>query len=191
MIYLNLGCGATRPQDMLWVNIDNLHAIFPNPCPERKNMDAEPNYLNADLNNGIPFEDSSIDGVFSSHMIEHFDCFNTVKFLKECLRVLKPNGVLRLSVPDPEIFHRRTVNNEKDWGEPYPENMSFMEHALFFVMDSPGGHQQLVGKDSLFCYLWMAGFRNYSVSAYQQSTSPRLAELDNRPMFSLFVEAVK
>ncbi len=191
-MYLNLGCGGTRPIDDLWINIDNLHEQFPDlNCPERKNMDAEPNYKNADLTKGIPFPDNSVDGIFSSHMIEHFDCFQAINFLKECFRSLKPGGVLRLSVPDPEIFHKLTVENCQDWGEPNPSGKSFMEYALFFYMDLPGGHRQLLGKDSIFCLLWMAGFRNYFTSKFSESTKLNLAILDNRPVFSAFYEAVK
>jgi len=46
MKLLNLGCGGNRPKDERWINIDNLHEIFPDlDRPERKNMDAEPNSI--------------------------------------------------------------------------------------------------------------------------------------------------
>lgn len=190
MLYLNLGCGGNRPTNERWLNIDNLHAVFPDAnCPERKNMDAEKNYMNVDLAKGMPFGDNTIDGILSSHMIEHLDCQEVLKFLSECHRVLKSGGVLRISVPDPERFHQLTIENCKDWGEPMDPNSnasSFMEYALFFRE-----HKQLVGKDSVFCFLWMAGFRTYEVSKYMQSILPKLHELDNRPKFSLFIEAVK
>jgi predicted SAM-dependent methyltransferase len=191
-MYLNLGCGATRPADGLWVNIDNLHAVFPDKdCPERIAFDSEPHYKNADLTKGIPFEDNSADGIFASHFLEHLSAFNAIKFLKECRRVLKPEGVLRISVPDPEIFHRLTLSGCKDWGEPIPPSPSWMECALFCDMHDPSGHQMLLEKYSIFCLLWMADFRNYFESNFGQSTKPNLAVLDNRPVFSAFYEAVK
>lgn len=188
MLYLNLGCGGNRPSDGHWLNIDNHYVTFSDlNCPERKNLDSEKNYLNVDLTKGIPFQDDTVNGILSSHMIEHLNCHETVKFLKECRRVLKPGGVLRISVPDPERFHQLSIENCGDWGEPNREpSKSFMEYALFYQE-----HKQLIGKDSVFCFLWMAGFRTYEVSKYMQSILSRLAELDNRPKFSLFVEAVK
>jgi predicted SAM-dependent methyltransferase len=188
MILLNLGCGGNRPIDSNWVNIDNLHVVFPDvTCPERLNLDAEKNYINVNLINGLPFEDNSVNGILASHIIEHLDCHETVKFLKECRRVLMTGGVLRISVPDPEIFHQLTIENCDDWGEPnYELPKSFMEYALFWHE-----HKQLVGKDSVFCFLWMAGFRNYVVSKYKHSILPKLGDLDNRPKFSLFIEGVK
>lgn len=41
--------------------------------------------------------DNSIDGIHSSHFIEHLP--DQKKFLDECIRILKPNGFLRLCVP--------------------------------------------------------------------------------------------
>lgn len=187
MILLNLGCGGTRPHDEWWINIDNLHAIFPDSeVPERKQMDNERNYLNADLRNGIPFEDNSVEGILCSHILEHLDCHEAVKLLKECHRVLKPGGILRVVLPDPDKFHNLTVQGATEWGEPNPSSVSFMEYALFFY-----DHKQLVSQGSLFCMLWLAGFREYFPTNYQESRIDRLAKIDNRPVFSGFYEAVR
>lgn len=192
-MYLNLGCGGNRPTDSNWVNIDNLYELFPTADrPERRQLDSEPNYKNADLTKGIPFPDNSIEGIVCSHMIEHLDCFNAINFLKDCWRSLQPGGVLRVSIPDAEKFHRLTIEGCQDWGETnHGAPKSFMEYALFFAMEAPGGHHQVLGKDSVFCLLWMAGFRNYSEVQYKQSSKPGLESLDNRPVFSLFIEAIK
>jgi SAM-dependent methyltransferase len=44
-----------------------------------------------------PWENDSIDGIYASHIIEHF--FDQEKFIYECLRILKKGGFLRLNVP--------------------------------------------------------------------------------------------
>jgi SAM-dependent methyltransferase len=41
--------------------------------------------------------DNSIDGIHSSHFIEHLP--DQEKFIRECYRILKPGGFLRLCVP--------------------------------------------------------------------------------------------
>jgi predicted SAM-dependent methyltransferase len=46
------------------------------------------------------FEDNSIDLIYSSHVIEYFDREEVKQVLKEWRRILKPNAVLRLAVPD-------------------------------------------------------------------------------------------
>lgn len=186
---LNLGCGGNRPPEAYWINIDNLHAIFPDPSvPERINMDAESNYKNADLSKGIPFPDSTVDGILCSHLLEHLNCQESVSLLRECRRVLKPNGVLRISLPDPNKFYTLTCKGLTDWGEPNPSKMSFMEYALFFAE-----HKQLISKESLYCMLLVSGFspENITESTYKNSLLDNLASLDNRPVFSAFYEIVK
>ena len=51
-------------------------------------------------------KDNSCDLVYSSHVLEHFHKKIVVDVLKEWLRVLKPSGILRVSVPDMKsLFH--------------------------------------------------------------------------------------
>ena len=51
-----------------------------------------------DLNNHPwPWDDNSIDGIHASHILEHFLDHET--FLRECHRILKPGGFLRIVVP--------------------------------------------------------------------------------------------
>lgn len=48
----------------------------------------------------IPFlEDSSFDGIYSEHFIEHLTKDEGISFLKEMKRLLKPQGVLRTVWP--------------------------------------------------------------------------------------------
>jgi len=44
--------------------------------------------------------DASVDAVWSSHSLEHLHRHQVVPALRECFRVLKPGGVLKLFVPD-------------------------------------------------------------------------------------------
>lgn len=45
-------------------------------------------------------ENNSVDLIYASHVFEYFDRDEAVDILKEWRRVLKPNGILRLAVPD-------------------------------------------------------------------------------------------
>ena len=59
--------------------------------------------LTLDLRRNLPFESNSCEEIFSEHCIEHFDYPDSVShLLQECLRILKPKGLLRFSVPDTE-----------------------------------------------------------------------------------------
>ena len=48
----------------------------------------------------FPIADGTFDYVFSEHMIEHISWREGLQMLRECRRVLKPGGVLRIATPD-------------------------------------------------------------------------------------------
>lgn len=84
-VRLNLGCGPHPKVGFL--NVD----LFPG------------GDLTLDLRRGLPFRSECCELIFSEHCFEHFDYPEPVTHLfRECLRVLKPGGELRFSVPDTE-----------------------------------------------------------------------------------------
>jgi SAM-dependent methyltransferase len=87
---LNLGCGSRFHPE--FVNIDA--------------VSSSPHVLAYDLQKGIPFPDATFDVVYQSHLLEHFKKENALDFLKECYRVLKLSGVIRVAVPDLEQIVR-------------------------------------------------------------------------------------
>lgn len=50
----------------------------------------------------LDFPDNTFDMVYSSHVLEHFYKADTQRVLNEWVRVLKPGGIIRLSVPSLE-----------------------------------------------------------------------------------------
>ena len=83
---LNVGCG--RRFHASWTNID---------------LDScDPEVQQHDITQGLPFKDDSFDAVYHSHVLEHLDPRDGEALLDECFRVLKPNGVLRIVVPNLE-----------------------------------------------------------------------------------------
>ena len=57
----------------------------------------------------LPFPDDHFDVVYSSHVLEHFPRETTAAILGECLRVLKPEGILRTVIPDLENTCREYI----------------------------------------------------------------------------------
>ncbi|RMF90669.1 MAG: class I SAM-dependent methyltransferase, partial [Nitrospinota bacterium] len=55
-------------------------------------------FLQVNLNCGLPFADSAFDYVASVEGIEHLE--NPAAFLRECSRVLRPQGKLLLTTPN-------------------------------------------------------------------------------------------
>lgn len=59
--------------------------------------------ITLDLRLGLPFESDCCELIFSEHCFEHFDYPEPISLLfRECLRVLRPGGEFRFSVPDTE-----------------------------------------------------------------------------------------
>ena len=58
-------------------------------------------YLN--IRNKTPFKDNTWDIIYSEHMLEHIYIDDVPFVLKEIYRILKPNGLFRVTVPDLEI----------------------------------------------------------------------------------------
>jgi SAM-dependent methyltransferase len=57
----------------------------------------------------IPLDDSSVDLVVSFETIEHVG--KPARFLDEIKRVLRPNGIVVISTPNRDPYHRDTPNN--------------------------------------------------------------------------------
>jgi predicted SAM-dependent methyltransferase len=94
--YLNIGCGSYYSMESTWTNLDfasnNEHVTAHN------------------LLKGIPFSDNSFDFVYHSHVLEHFSKNDGERLIKECYRVLKPGGILRVAIPDLEGIARNYIS---------------------------------------------------------------------------------
>ncbi|MFK7759402.1 MAG: methyltransferase domain-containing protein [Phycisphaerales bacterium] len=85
---LNLGCGnRINPK---WVNADL------GPMDQR--------VLRINVCKTLPFEDNQFDAVFHAHMLEHLEPEIGERVMHECVRIVRPGGVVRVSVPDFERF---------------------------------------------------------------------------------------
>ncbi len=83
---VNLGCGDRYHPE--WINIDI--------APQSREV------IRHDLSQSLPFEDASCDVVYHSAVIEHMRRTDVLPFLRECHRVLKRGGLIRIAVPDLE-----------------------------------------------------------------------------------------
>lgn len=83
MLKLNLGCGW-RNFGENWMHIDG---------------GDYPHLHSKDIVN-LPFEDSSVDLIYASHVLEYFDREEAKGLLKKWYTKLKPEGIIRLAVPD-------------------------------------------------------------------------------------------
>lgn len=202
LVKINLGCGLDVVPG--WTNIDaSLNALIAgSPKPilnilyslsgssqyytlERySHLLTDHTFIHHDLGNSIPLKDSTCDFVYSSHFLEHLFKEEGINILSETFRVLKPNGVVRVSIPDLayaiSLYHKgdKTV---------MLEDYFFVNHKNSFL----ARHKYMYDFELLSGLLKEIGFKQITRCEYQQGNTPDINILDNRPEVSLFVEAVK
>jgi len=104
---LNLGCGSHVVDG--WINVD--YALGARLAKSKVfrllnkkikffKLDWDEKIFIHNLNKTFPWNDNSIEVIYTSHTLEHFSRAEGIRFLKECHRVLCENGVIRLVVPD-------------------------------------------------------------------------------------------
>lgn len=94
---LNLGSGINGHAALNVITLD--HTDWKN-IEIQTSYEADEHY---DFTAGIREPDSSIDEIWMGDVLEHIMKDKTSFVIKECYRVLKPNGKLRISVPDMAI----------------------------------------------------------------------------------------
>jgi len=117
-------------------------------------------YRQWDIAQGVPFKDREFDVVFAGEVVEHL--LDTVGFLGECRRILRPRGVLLLTTPNLAYWR-----NLLQWAR---------QQQFFFVDHRAGenGHVRYFAPRTLHTALGEAGFQVealFSVGDLPTSTS--------------------
>jgi SAM-dependent methyltransferase len=119
IVRLNLGCGQNLAES--WVNVDYAMGARLARIPVigfiAKKMKIFARERSAgiflhDLTKPFPWEDCSVDVVYSSHTLEHFTRDDGKRFLEESYRVLRKGGLIRIVVPDLLDFIGRYESGE-------------------------------------------------------------------------------
>lgn len=174
---LNWGCG-TEPEPG-WINSDIKQA------PEIE--------ISADILEGLPLADESIDYVVSIHALPELRLPDIVPALRELRRVLQTDGVLRLALPDLDRGIRAYLDGDEGYFLIPDEDARSIGSKLITQLLWYGYSKTLFTHDFIAEQLQRAGFSEVHRCSHGQTTSafPAIVELDNRPEESLFVEARK
>ena len=100
-IKLNIGCGKDKYKGFIGIDIRD--------CGQE---------IIWDVRDGIPFPNESVEFIFSSHVMEHFDNEESEEVLREIYRVLEKGGIFQCIIPhalDPTAFYfdHKTFWNEE------------------------------------------------------------------------------
>jgi predicted SAM-dependent methyltransferase len=205
-LHIGPGKGWRKPDDH-WLTVD---------------FDPERGDIVANFNKGFrgfPLRDNSTACIYASHTFEHISVFSIELVMRECYRILRPGGYLRVITPNPKksmeeylkgnaefkLFKRRIDRSKKYVGYKYT-----IFHALREDFISKGKQRSLLGEgglahqnawdfDAMRSELCAAGFRRSNIieKTFKNSDCPDFffegsyKSESNASYRSLYVEAKK
>jgi predicted SAM-dependent methyltransferase len=177
---IHLGCGMRIFPG--WINVDG----DPNPGVD----------LVWDLRRQLPFPGESAQFVYCEHTFEHIPRRHALTFLRECFRILEPGGLIRLGMPDAELYLRAYADGDneffdylrKRWKVPEAAPIDLVNHM--FRMN--GRHEYAWDFVALTVVLEQAGFQDVKRWKPCEASCPEIC-LDNsdHAFESIYVEAIK
>lgn len=82
-------------------------------------LDEPPFIRHLNLRKPLPFKSNTFDVIYCNHVFEHLIVKDGEMLCKELYRILKPNGIFRIVVPDLEISVRDYIKSIDDLEEDY------------------------------------------------------------------------
>ena len=210
---VNIGCGTT-PIDG-WVNFDNSYAIKLANSPflyqiakilkllnkkQIKNVEWNKKHKIkfADASKIIPLKNNSVQCIYTSHMLEHISRDGASVFLREAIRVLKNDGILRVSVPDLKIaINSYLLNGDANEFMEYisveARPIGNLREKFQLLISGYRHHQWMYDGKSLSILMETAGFRNVKIFKKGETSIKNLKGLDlyERCEESVYVEGIK
>ena len=156
-------------------------------------LDRKPGFVNLDLAGipvdvpwdlvrPLPFPSDSIDAICHDHTVEHLTLAQGLALNRECFRVLRPGGRMRVSVPDAGLAIR-----DYDAALTVEAPTPLLEMQRLFY---DWGHQTMYDGETLSMLLAECGFAEVEVCAFRQSRIEPCPDISWREG-SLYMEAVK
>jgi predicted SAM-dependent methyltransferase len=178
---LHIACGTVYKEG--WINIDN------NSDNNIAKLD-----LNWDLRKPLPFDSNSVDFIYHEHFLEHLTVEEGLRALCDFKRVLTPNGIMRVAMPD--LKYTVAAYSDPNWkSAPWIKkfNMEFLQTSaeMINITFRWWGHQWLYDANELERRLKEARFEHITLCEIGKSKYPELCNLEIRDESTLVAEAIK
>ncbi len=164
-----------------------------------------------DATKRFPFANDTFDYIVAEHIIEHILYKDALNMLRECYRVLKNDGVVRISTPNIELtyqlMHRdrpltSTLERYVSWSNRTFTDTDNLDSAIHVVnrLQHEWGHQFLYDADTLAASLRQSGFAKITECVPNKSDHAALTNVERHSveigeefneLESLIVEAIK
>ncbi len=166
-------------------------------------------FMILDASKPMPFPDEYADFIFSSHLIEHLPRMHGATYVRECYRVLRKGGVLRIATPDAYRLMTYYVGNydpmsKKPLVEDGPGTLAQFKHVNVGVSKALtdldrlahvllAGHQSIYDSITIARTMIDAGFKVVQQRDPWSSMNKQLSDetIVSHPTLSVVMEAMK
>lgn len=212
LLKLHIGCGKNALDG--FINLDNnVFILFknipfiaeilrflkfvPKWFPEFIEIVKEKNIRYCNASKKIPFNNSSVDFIYTCHMLEHLDNEETKVFFEECYRVLKPNCTLRVAVPNFQLLIDNYIIDKN--ADSFIRNSHLVGEKpksllkkIQYILQGHGWHHQMFNENSIKS---LRGYKFSSVNILKAGkTNVKFdlsIDLNERSHESIYFELIK
>lgn len=172
-LWLNIGCGRKHLKGFI-------------------NMDiVQPYDKKLDVRKGLPYLDQTVDGIYSEHFLEHLTQVDGVSFLRECRRVLKPDGKVRIAMPDlDELVHRYASEDWRADGDMFKLGFDWVVNRceMMNIAMREWGHKHVYNEEELIRIAQSAGLEPIKRYGFGESVIPQFIGCETRHGSKLIME---
>lgn len=172
---LNWGCGSIQPKD--WDNVDKDYNFY---------NGTDQNFYSGTQD----MADNTYDIIVAHCSVQMIEWHELITTLHQLLRVLKPGGTLRISLPDIKQGFREYAKGNKMW---FPNSEENIDDRFSAWLTWYSTSKTLLTSEALIQKLKAAGFYGAYYCGFKQTAcdNKEIVELDTRENECYFVEATK
>jgi len=147
-----------------------------------------------DIRCPLPFKTKSTRFIFAEHVIEHLQYDEAAHFIRECYRIMKLGGAIRIITPDLNRFVRAYIEDNKHFFNLVSPTIPDPVGGLNLMFRQGGTHQYIYDFNAMNKILLQNGFTKVFLSSYKKSFWSDLnidTSKEQRIAESLYVDAIK
>lgn len=209
-MFINLGCGPGKLEALQYENYDSSRKLLLSKLhvpakflyhPSKEAVwDTRAKFRNV-LN--LNFTNDTVDGVYSSHLLEHLYYEDALSLINKIYCFLKPGGIVRFALPDydnfvDEYISQRLVNPvdaiktfENRLLSHSPARPTITTRLRDYVLGNLHTHKWHPTFPLVKDALNSVGYSTVERKSFRESTLPQMELLESRNDNTFFIEAMK
>lgn len=141
-----------------------------------------------DLRYGIPLKSSTVDYIYSSHLLEHIPYKEMILFLTKCRKLLKKDGVFSVCVPCAKHYIKAYLNEDKFFEKNKACKGAIVDTGsnldqVNYIAYMAGTHNYMFDEQNLVNILKKAGFKRVRIRNFDLKIDKK--ERDHESIYAL------